>query len=303
MAASTKRKKGLAGDPYVDLPSSPTMMFRELESRIVFDAAMVATADDALADGDTHDIGANLPDTALDTVSDGRMSLFEALALVDVPAPDVSANAEHVEIVFIDGSVDDAQTLIAGIDPNSEIVLLDSSRDGVEQIAEVLAGRTGIDAIHLISHGSEGTLVLGSGVLTLESMSGEHADELAAIGAALSEQGDILVYGCDFGEGADGAAAVAALAEITGADVAASIDATGSTALGGDWDLEVHAGDIETELAVDASAQDDWAYTLATVNVSTTLDTVDGNTSSIANLQSSPGADGKISLREAIIAA
>ncbi|MDB5174983.1 MAG: polymorphic rane protein [Phycisphaerales bacterium] len=42
---------------------------------------------------------------------------------------------------------------------------------------------------------------------------------------------------------------------------------------------------------------------LSVVGVTTTLDVVDGNTTSIANLLASRGADGKISLREAILAA
>ena len=42
---------------------------------------------------------------------------------------------------------------------------------------------------------------------------------------------------------------------------------------------------------------------MATVSVTTTNDLVDGTTSSIANLIASPGADGQISLREAIVAA
>ncbi|WP_039962012.1 beta strand repeat-containing protein, partial [Kamptonema sp. PCC 6506] len=42
---------------------------------------------------------------------------------------------------------------------------------------------------------------------------------------------------------------------------------------------------------------------MATVSVTTTNDLVDGTTSSIANLIASPGADGKISLPEAIVAA
>ncbi|MCI0683115.1 MAG: right-handed parallel beta-helix repeat-containing protein, partial [Gemmataceae bacterium] len=41
----------------------------------------------------------------------------------------------------------------------------------------------------------------------------------------------------------------------------------------------------------------------ATLAVTTTADVMDGNTTSISDLQSNPGADGKISLREAVIAA
>ena len=45
-----------------------------------------------------------------------------------------------------------------------------------------------------------------------------------------------------------------------------------------------------------------WSHA-ATVTVDTTTDVVDGNTTSIATLLTTTGADGKISLREAIIAA
>ena len=43
-------------------------------------------------------------------------------------------------------------------DRQIELVLLDSRRDGIEQIAEALAGQSGADAIHLITHGSQAEL-------------------------------------------------------------------------------------------------------------------------------------------------
>ena len=58
-------------------------------------------------------------------------------------------HAGRREIVFLDTSVEDYQNLLAGIDSSAEVVLLDSQRDGVEQIAESLAGRGGFVAIHL----------------------------------------------------------------------------------------------------------------------------------------------------------
>ncbi|MCA9468850.1 MAG: DUF4347 domain-containing protein, partial [Nitrospira sp.] len=63
----------------------------------------------------------------------------------------VSAPSDRKEIVFIDTSVADYQILLNGIDPNAEAVLLDSTRDGIEQMAEILRDRSDIDAIHLIS--------------------------------------------------------------------------------------------------------------------------------------------------------
>lgn len=71
-----------------------------------------------------------------------------------------------------------------------------------------------------------------------------HAQQLAGIGAALSEHGDILLYGCNVAEGAMGLQFIDALAQATGADVAASTDTTG-TAPGGNLVLEARTGTIE----------------------------------------------------------
>ena len=135
--------------------------------------------------------------------------------------------------------------LVAGIGAGIEVVLLDATRDGVTQIADALAGREALVALHVISHGSEGELALGSGQVDTDSIRGEHAAALARIGAALGEGADILVYGCDFGAGDVGRAAAAALGAATGADVAASDDLTGAAALGGDWTLEHATGAVE----------------------------------------------------------
>ncbi|MBF0621207.1 MAG: DUF4347 domain-containing protein [Magnetococcales bacterium] len=48
-------------------------------------------------------------------------------------------------------------------------------------------------------------------------------------GDALSEDADILFYGCDVAAGDDGTAFVKGLSQLTGADVTASTDTTGST--------------------------------------------------------------------------
>ncbi len=53
----------------------------------------------------------------------------------------------------------------------------------------------------------------------------------------------------------------------------------------------------------DAGAYDAFSEFTNCLTVNTALDAVDGNTSSITDLQNTPGADGKISLREAITAA
>jgi hypothetical protein len=42
------------------------------------------------------------------------------------------------------------------------VFILDGESDGLAQMAAYLQGRSGIDAIHVISHGSQGALYLGS---------------------------------------------------------------------------------------------------------------------------------------------
>ena len=60
------------------------------------------------------------------------------------------------EIVFIEDDVPDIDTLIQGIGSSKEIIILDSARDGLDQIAQALTGRSGIDALHIMSHGHAG---------------------------------------------------------------------------------------------------------------------------------------------------
>ncbi|MCP3998639.1 MAG: DUF4347 domain-containing protein, partial [bacterium] len=164
---------------------------------------------------------------------------------------------------FIDTTVNDYESLLAGIKSNVEIFYLDPNRDGIEQIAEVLDGRSGIDAIHLITEGESAQLRLGSSLVTQESINGQYADLFARIGSSLDADADLLIYGCNFGEGIEGAQAAATLAALTGADVAASDDLTGHRSLGGDWDLEVRVGDIESGPLIDQQARDLWVNALA----------------------------------------
>ncbi|MBA4265427.1 MAG: hypothetical protein C0453_10115, partial [Comamonadaceae bacterium] len=151
----------------------------------------------------------------------------------------------RVEIIVVDSVVADITDFIAN--RPGEIIYLDPNRDGVEQLAEALQGRTGIDAIHILSHGEAGALRLGSSVLTSQSMAGEHAEEMAVIAAALAPDADLLLYGCDVAVGTEGMAFVGRLAEVTGADVAATTDATGAAELGGNWTLEAQHGRIEAD--------------------------------------------------------
>ena len=183
---------------------------------------------------------------------------------------------EHLElvteasepIVFVDSAVDDHEALLKDAASGAEVVFLKPGHDGIEQIAAVLATRSNVPAIHIVSHGDAGQLQLGNATLTTESMAGEHADELTTIRRALSESADILIYGCNFGQGEAGYDAANRLSKFTGADVAASDDPTGPTALGGDWNFEVTVGDIESRVVVSPYMQQNMSSTLQLVGFS-----------------------------------
>ncbi len=168
-----------------------------------------------------------------------------------LPAPILTRK----EVAFVDTAVADWQTLVAGIRPGVEIVLLDGSRDGLAQMAEWAQSHTGYDAIHLLSHGSEGSVQLGTLSLTTGNLQ-DNATHLATIGAALTADADILLYGCDVALGSAGEAFINALAQATQADIAASTDTTGAAAKGGDWQLEYVQGPTETASPLAAMAKD-----------------------------------------------
>ena len=159
------------------------------------------------------------------------------------------------QVVFVDATVSNFQQIVDSIEPGFEVHVVEPGVDGIAFMTSVLEGRSGIDAVHIVSHGDEGEFRLGSSFVDQNNIEGQYADELASIGDALAENADFLIYGCDFG--AD-AAAVAALADATGADVAASDDLTGHASHGADWDLEVRTGSIEAGIPITAQLQQEW---------------------------------------------
>jgi len=149
------------------------------------------------------------------------------------------------EAVFIDAAVADRETLAEALGPGMDVVLLQRG-DALGQMARWGRDHSGYDAIHLVTHGSEGALSLGGVTLDRPALGQSVVQaELKDLGHAVKSGGDLLVYGCDVAKGADGKAFVAALAAAAGADVAASSDLTGASRLGGDWALEVHTGGVQ----------------------------------------------------------
>ena len=170
------------------------------------------------------------------------------------------------EIVFVDAAIPDAERLITAITAQRdvEVIRIGTAEDGVARITEQLALRSGISAVHIISHGSAGAVQLGTSTLDAGSVEARAA-ELLAWRSALSINADVLFYGCDVAESEAGRVLLQRVAGLTGADVAASVDPTGHAARGGDWDLEFATGTVETRLATSAAIQGGWFGLLASV--------------------------------------
>ena len=174
------------------------------------------------------------------------------------------------DYIFIDSNVENYQELADTWEGKGIVILIDASRDGIDQIRSALAGVSNIGAIHLVSHGDEGVFWLGTTQIDSASVSGALASSLAAIGAKLSTDGDILIYGCDVGADEAGQQLMNALAATTGADIATSIDDTGSILRGGDWILENRLGQVESASLIAR----DWDGLLASTAISVGLNSL-----------------------------
>jgi hypothetical protein len=184
------------------------------------------------------------------------------------------------DFIFIDTSVENYQELAAEWQGRGTIVLIDSSSDGVDQMLAALAGATDVGAIHIVSHGENGAFWLGDTRIDSAALTGELAAAFASLGSKLSVGGDILLYGCDVGADEAGQQLIDNLAAITGADIAASIDDTGSILRGGDWTLENRLGVVEAA-SLDAPNWD--GLLQAAALVSGAFDVFDENGTQVAD--------------------
>ncbi|TAL13198.1 MAG: DUF4347 domain-containing protein, partial [Aquabacterium sp.] len=230
-------------------------LVEELDARILFSAEA-----ELLAPGLGALLGGNASQAAAATA---------AAQVQAVQATGAQVAQPRVELVFVDMSVPEAAELVSMLDAQAdgersfEIVEIDPGQDGLEQITNALAGRQDIAAIHIVSHGDAGGLQIGSTRLDAKTLA-ERAGEVVGWSDALDADADLMLYGCDLASGAAGVTLIDDLATLTGADVAASTDRTGSALLGADWVLEYRRGSIEAAVAADAATQAAWQGTLAT---------------------------------------
>ena len=185
---------------------SPTkrrnLVLSKLEDRILFDATMDAGLDPNAGDVSALSCAAQSLDTFDQNVaSDNQEDSSGSTQSV----PSQTRN----ELVIIDTSVDDYQQLVDDLlnntddSRNIEVVLLDAESNGLDQVSAILDQYDDLDALHLVTHGEDAGFRLGNTWVTADNLDA-FAGQIAGWGDALNSSGDILLYGCDLAESAEG---------------------------------------------------------------------------------------------------
>ncbi len=207
------------------------------------------------------------------------------------------------QILFIDSQVEDIETLVAGVIPGIEVVVLESDRNGIAQITSVLNQKV-YSQVHIVSHGSPGCLYLGNTRLSLDTLN-EYQEEVRSwflspslisyakrlsegvpfrdtlghpsslipyakryplghpLCEAVSFRTSLLIYGCNVAAGDAGEEFISKLHNLTGAEIAASTIPIGNAAKGGNWDLDYQTSEFIPTLSFTPEVQHNYAGILA----------------------------------------
>jgi hypothetical protein len=176
-----------------------------------------------------------------------------------------SINNQPTQLLFIDPTVDDIETLLLGTLPGIESHILSGKQDGVAQITQILQQHPEVNTVHIVSHGSPGCLYLGDSQLCLDNLN-IYTSQLQS----WAREGlTLILYGCNVAAGDAGEEFVNKLHSLTGANIAASASLTGNAALGGNWQLEVSVGKVVSEKAFTSEAMVTYTGAMAPVEVLT----------------------------------
>jgi Ca2+-binding RTX toxin-like protein len=160
-------------------------------------------------------------------------------SLTDVHALTPSTALLNQTLVVIDPRVASPSSLATGVLAGVSAIVLNPDEDGILQITEALQTRPQITELHLLSHGAPGVLYLGNTQLSLETL-----DRYAPLLQTWFSHPDstLVLYGCQVAAGDAGEEFLTQLYTLTESNIAASTNLTGSTSLGGNWQLDARVG-------------------------------------------------------------
>ncbi len=176
--------------------------------------------------------------------------------------PSGLTQGQRLELIIVDPRVMDFEQLIADMTRNApsrrlEVVILRPDRDGLRQVTDILARYQQLHAVHLISHGAANGVAIGNTWLSSLNI-GSYSQQFQQWQLALAAHADLLFYACNLAQNESGQNLLRDIGQWTGADVAASADATGSSVRGGNWRLEYSSGYIESAVPITLQAQSTW---------------------------------------------
>ncbi|QTA93644.1 putative Ig domain-containing protein [Desulfonema magnum] len=266
----------------------------KLENRIVLDGAAVGDAvEHAFAAHEAVIAGKESSFVPEHTGDTDHIADVAALLTDDAAA---EPETESIEIVLIADNLPDHQALTDAATPDAHVIVYDAENDSAENVMERVKaiseelGRP-VESLSILSHGGEGIFRLGNDVITQENLD-ETAEAWEALDAVLSDQGRIYLFGCNVANDA-GQELLNRLADITGADVFGSDDATGA---GGDWDLEAASENADKTLSppLDAEALASYSDSLdsaPTISGQPSGETIQGTFYSFKPTASDPDGD------------
>jgi large repetitive protein len=211
------------------------MRFEEIEERILY------SADDPM----NAALGAH--QGIIDTPN-AVVRLRHSTAATELSPSTVS---KKTAVVVFDSRVNGQAQLLADFraaNPDAEISVLnlDQDQDAFSKLAEHLeTNQLQFSSIAIFSHGQDGGLLLGNQLIDSSNLS-SYETSLAKLQKFSLEGADLLLYGCDVAASDEGKYFVDQLAQLSGLEVAASIDSTGlaTNDKAANWDLEYRRGDV-----------------------------------------------------------
>jgi len=161
----------------------------------------------------------------------------------------IAATKKASSVIFTDGLISSDQLSTYTKRGKAQVVELSGTPDAViNTITETLGNYEGsLKSIHFLTHGdSANGIGLGTTRLNADTVD-SYAPFIQSWGESLRKNGDIFFYSCQAAKTDEMQQALKKISSLAKADVAASINDTGSEDWGGDWDLEFTVGRINHE--------------------------------------------------------
>lgn len=174
----------------------------------------------------------------------------------------ILANSSVNELVILDATVPDKQMFYQQNKAGVKIVEIHANQDGLMQFSNILKNYHDLDTLHVVSHASDGVIYLGTSQIT-EQLLQENNDIYATLDHALKDGADILFYGCELAKSEQGKQLLQQIASQANINVAASSNLTGNPELGGDWELDVSIGNIDSMKFWSTELENQYLHVLA----------------------------------------